>query len=48
MINHSPGLATLQDVKEPTHFSKREGHNVPGVVASLHLSWRKGFITRLQ
>ena len=44
MINYSPGLATLQDVKEPTHYSKREGHGVPGVVAGLHLSWGKDLL----
>lgn len=42
MINYRPGLATLQDVKEPTHYSKREGHGVPGVVAGLHLSRVEG------
>ena len=26
------------DVKEPTHYSKRVGHEVPGVVAALYES----------
>ena len=25
----------MRDVKEPTHYSKRVGHEVPGVVAAL-------------
>ena len=28
-------ICSLWDVKEPTHYSKREGHEVPGVVAVL-------------
>jgi len=38
MINHRPCLATLQDVKEPTHCLKGVGHRVSGVAAGLHLS----------
>ena len=34
-INRRPRLTTLWDVKEPTHYSKRVGHEVPGVVAVL-------------
>ena len=28
-------LSSMRDVKEPTHYSKRVGHEVPGVVAVL-------------
>ena len=28
-------ISSLWDVKEPTHYSKRVGHEVPGVVAVL-------------
>ena len=42
-INRRPRLTTLEcfnltilwDVKKPTHYSKRVGHEVPGVVAVL-------------
>ena len=28
-------ISSMWDVKEPTHYSKRVGHEVPGVVAVL-------------
>ena len=28
-------ISSMWDVKEPTHYSRREGHEVPGVVAKL-------------
>ena len=49
--NHLPCsyIWSLWDVKEPTHYSKRAGHEVPGVVAGLCESfglggyWKKGY-----
>ena len=28
-------ISSMRDVKEPTHYSKRVGHEVPGVVGVL-------------
>ena len=35
LTNTSLLISSMWDVKEPTHYSKRVGHEVPGVVAVL-------------
>ena len=32
-------ISSMWDVKEPTHYSKRVGHQVPGFVASFESGW---------
>ena len=39
---------TLWDVKEPTHYSKRVGDVVPGVVVYLHLRHHSSRVGRVQ
>ena len=43
-------ISSMWDVKEPTHYSKRVGHEVPGVVAVLcdcMGGYREGDIPRM-
>jgi len=43
-------ISSLWDFKEPTHYSKRAGHEVPGVVAVLCESkggYREGDMPRM-
>ena len=49
----STDTGSLRDVKEPTHYSKRAGHEVPGVVAVLCESlgmggYREGDMPRMR
>ena len=47
--SHSPcSHITLWDVKEPTHYSKRVGDVVPGVVVYLHLHHHSSRVGRVQ
>ena len=54
--SHNPCSLTLWDVKEPTHFSQRVGHGVPGVVVwsfqhvvgLAGLAWRASVWMRLR
>ena len=41
-------VLTLWDVKEPTHYSKRVGDIVPGVVVYLHLHHHSSQVGRVQ
>ena len=41
-------VLTLWDVKEPTHYSKRVGDVVPGVVVYLHLHHHSSQVGRVQ